>query len=118
MLTDGLSLGRQDRPGFGSHVLRQKFAKRSFTDETDSGAVCLVVIGKSVLSGQGPDLALLQVSERKERAGKCLALHRMQEVGLILVGVCRLVYRRPCRPDVRRGRNVRWRCNSAPRRCA
>ena len=65
----------------------QELPKRPFTDETDAGAVFLVMHGKPAVTRDPAHLLFVQAAEGKQRFGQCLGTYGVQEVALIFTGI-------------------------------
>ena len=84
MRAEPLALGRFDRPRLVAQELREELAERPLADEADAGAVGLVEHRQAGAPRALAHLVLVQLAERHQRARELVAVHGMQEVGLIL----------------------------------
>src|SRR5205085_12169019 len=57
-----------DRPGCVGEIAAEELAERPFADEADPGRVLLLRVGQADLAGDAPDLGLVQLADRKQRA--------------------------------------------------
>ena len=105
-----------DRPGRALHVAAQEIRERPLADETDAGAVGLVVHRQAGAARAVRAPLLAQLAEREQHASVTLARDRVQEVGLILVTIARLIERRAVLEHRGGAHSGRWR--TAARRAA
>ena len=84
---ESAALWRRDRPGLCGQVRLQELRERPLADETDAGAVALVVDGQGVLVRDAAHLALGQRADRKQRPREHGTGDGVQEVTLVLVRV-------------------------------
>src|SRR5438309_1731856 len=82
--------GRFDGPGGPGEEARQKLAKRALADEADAGAVGLVEHRQPGSARALAHRALVQLTERHQRARQLLARHGVQEIALVVGAVARL----------------------------
>ena len=74
----------------GAKMPAQELLERAFADETDAGAVRLVVYRQAGRMRHGANPRLLQSAERKQRPGQRGNRHAVEEIALIFALVSRL----------------------------
>ena len=77
-----------DRPGASGQPASDEVAERALADETDSGRIPLVRDRQAALAGHPSHLGLVQASDGKLAVRELPCIQRVQEVALILAGVC------------------------------